>query len=247
MKYDLHFISYSIRKTSEMDKVHKHVSHELIYYTKGSGNIMIEDKSYEFSQDTIAIIPSGVYHNEKIYESTDIVFIGFKCDSLDIENRIYHDNQHHDVLNLLKQVKEEVTEQKKSYKEKINLLLELIFIEIERLQNTSNDNLKDFSYITGIIHENYNKHIDLKILAELSGYSYHHFRHLFKQKLGCSPVQYLIDQRINNAKILLVQSKNTISEIADKCGFSNEAQFSSMFKKFTGQTPSVFRKTKQYS
>jgi AraC family transcriptional regulator len=47
-----------------------------------------------------------------------------------------------------------------------------------------------------------------------------HFSHLFKQSLGTSPYQYLLQQRIELAKQLLKQTDRSIIEIALMCGFT---------------------------
>ena len=98
-------------------------------------------------------------------------------------------------------------------------------------------------YIYKYIDENFIQDIDIQTLAEMSGYSYDYFRHLFKEESGVSPKNYIIDKRINFAKKLLTESENTISEVAQKSGFSNGPQFTVIFKDRTGLSPMQFRKT----
>ena len=88
-------------------------------------------------------------------------------------------------------------------------------------------------------------HLDQEIrltnLAELIGMSQFHFSHLFKQSLGISPYQYLLQQRVERAKQLLRQTDRLIVEIALECGFSSHSHLSKQFRQLTGMTPKFFR------
>ncbi|WMT43439.1 helix-turn-helix transcriptional regulator [Paenibacillus sp. D2_2] len=67
----------------------------------------------------------------------------------------------------------------------------------------------------------------------------------FQKDLGDSPVNYLINRRIEGAKRLLADSDIPVHEIAARVGYSNDKYFSMLFKKVTGQTPSAFRDGKR--
>jgi AraC family transcriptional regulator len=61
--------------------------------------------------------------------------------------------------------------------------------------------------------------IKLADLAGLLNMSQFHFSHVFKQSMGIAPYQYLLQQRIERAKLLLKQTKRAIVEIALDCGY----------------------------
>ena len=65
--------------------------------------------------------------------------------------------------------------------------------------------------------------------------------HKFKKETGSSPKEYILNIRINAAKILLSNTGMTIRQVAACTGFQNEAYFSSYFKKKTGAAPSEWR------
>ncbi|MDJ0695944.1 MAG: AraC family transcriptional regulator [Mastigocoleus sp. MO_167.B18] len=93
-----------------------------------------------------------------------------------------------------------------------------------------------------------NSHIDREIkLAELAtmvDMSKYYFLRLFKQSMGVTPHQYLIQQRMEKAKQLLKQEKLSIVEVAAECGFSNQSHFAKVFNKNTGLTPRAYRKNR---
>lgn len=68
---------------------------------------------------------------------------------------------------------------------------------------------------------------------------------LFSEVEGTTIEKYIIHQKIERVKELLVYNELTLSEIADKMGYSNVAYLSGQFKKVTGLTPSHFRQVKE--
>lgn len=84
---------------------------------------------------------------------------------------------------------------------------------------------------------------DLKLadLAQLLEMSQFHFSRLFKQSLGLSPFQYLLQQRVERAKQLLKQTDHPIVDIAFECGFSSHSHLSKQFRQWTGMTPKAYR------
>lgn len=91
------------------------------------------------------------------------------------------------------------------------------------------------------IRENYPRHLTLKDMASAVGYSPNYFHHVFTTVMGKTPQQYLLEERIRQSKLLLVQSEKTLSEIAYECGFSSQSHFSMQFKKMTYSTPGQYR------
>ena len=90
-----------------------------------------------------------------------------------------------------------------------------------------------------------NEHLDenpsLAEIADELEMSQYYFCRLFKQSTGMTPHQYLIQQRVERAKLLLRQPGLTITEVAVKCGFTHQSHFAKYFRKITGFTPKQFR------
>jgi AraC family transcriptional regulator len=78
-------------------------------------------------------------------------------------------------------------------------------------------------------------------LSSKLNYEYTHLSSLFSEVEGRTIENYLIEQRIEKAKELIVYGQKTLSEIAFELDYSSAAHLSSQFKKVTGLTPSHFK------
>lgn len=65
--------------------------------------------------------------------------------------------------------------------------------------------------------------------------------HLFKDTTGMTPNDYLQRLRVERAKSALATTPQSVTDIALGCGFSSSQYFSTVFRKYTGSTPSEFR------
>lgn len=94
------------------------------------------------------------------------------------------------------------------------------------------------------IHENWTDNIDFEAIAAERNVSYEWFRKTFKEVLGTSPGQYLLNLKIEKTGQMLRETSLTISEIATRAGFESEFYFSRIFKKKTGYAPSEYRRSR---
>lgn len=65
---------------------------------------------------------------------------------------------------------------------------------------------------------------------------------LFDQHVGQSPISYVVSHKIETAKIRLLQSDVTVTQLALELGFSTSQHFATVFKRITGTTPTQFRR-----
>jgi AraC family transcriptional regulator len=91
--------------------------------------------------------------------------------------------------------------------------------------------------------------VDLKlnwsdILSDTLRYDYNYLSTLFSSVEGVTLEHYIINQKIERVKELLFYDELTLSEIADRLGYSSVAHLSGQFKKITGLTPSKLKKSR---
>lgn len=100
--------------------------------------------------------------------------------------------------------------------------------------------LKLAKTIQHYILEHYRTSIQIEQLAELIQRSPNYTTSLFKEVNGQSPIQYMHQLRIMEARNLIANSGMTISEISHYLGYYDTSYFFKMFKKFTSMSPSAF-------
>jgi len=83
-------------------------------------------------------------------------------------------------------------------------------------------------------------------IAEKIGRDYDYLSSLFSEVEGLTIEKYMILQRIERVKELLVYGELSLSEIAFKTGYSSLAHLSAQFKKITGLTPSHYREIRDH-
>lgn len=83
--------------------------------------------------------------------------------------------------------------------------------------------------------------IDMPSLAQQLHVSYSTFRHTFAEHTGMSPLQYLLELRMAQARNLLQETTLSVREVAEQTGFEDEHYFSRLFRKRVGEAPSQWR------
>ena len=96
----------------------------------------------------------------------------------------------------------------------------------------------------GYIDAHYPQKITLPQLAGDFGYTPNYISSAFKKHFGDSPIQYLNRVRLQKACELLVQSNDSVQEIAQKVGFSDANYFSRLFSRQYHLSPAAYRKKK---
>lgn len=246
MPAHLDFLFYGSRAKDTYMPMHQHHCYELVYYVEGTGLTRLDHTEYSYMKNTYAIIPPGMSHDETRVEDTHVIFIGFSLinhEFLPLEPGLFTDSPNSSILDLLLDMKAEMQTKTIYFTQKLNMRTSEIVIEHLRTVTTTGSNDKDDNllYIRTFMEENYNQKISIQELADMAGYSYHHFRHLFKKNLGISPFRFLLNKRLEKARNLLRHTELPITSIAMECGFSNNAQFCMIFKREFNETPRSFR------
>ena len=90
------------------------------------------------------------------------------------------------------------------------------------------------------INEHLHRDLRLIELAAMVQVSPYYFLRLFKQSMGLTPDQYILQRRIEKAKFLLQHSKLGIAEVAIRVGFCDQSHLTQYFKRIVGMTPKQF-------
>ena len=92
------------------------------------------------------------------------------------------------------------------------------------------------------IHKNYAYQITLNDLAQCLNMNAQYFCRLFKNAAGKTPMEYLKEYRLGQAKRLLLETGDSILEICMQVGFESPSYFIQQFRFLYGTTPREYRK-----
>lgn len=96
--------------------------------------------------------------------------------------------------------------------------------------------------VRAYIEEHLDRSLALEDLADIAGVSPNYFVSLFRQSMGMTPHRFVLQQRIARARELLTNLHLSLVTIAFRCGFADQSQFTTTFRRFVGVTPGQYRK-----
>lgn len=229
---------------------HSHNLWELVYYTEGSGQVVIGDVQHSFSANDFVIVPPGLVHRDWSDGNFSVIFSSFHSFQLPSKQDfpLFHDNENLLILDMMRQLQYVYLQQSADW----NMLA-------DALQNVISQYVHH--YTPPVTRDPVIEEIESRIVAKLSNADFNindalegfgrnkiYLRDLFTKENGISPLQFLTHRRIELAKQMLISSDSTnftIRYIARLCGFTDPYYFSRVFKKETGTSPKAWLEAAQ--
>ncbi len=115
--------------------------------------------------------------------------------------------------------------------------------QTKQLAKTASLSILQVKQLQDFIEDNLDQKISIVQLASLVHLSQFHFARAFKEAVGTTPHRYLVQRRIDRAKILLTVTRLSIQEIAIRVGYVNLSHFTAQFRKYVGATPAAYRQS----
>ncbi len=238
----------------------------LIYVIDGCIYVTEGDTDYEVNAGELLILKNGVHHfgKKKINKGTKWIFVHFRISADCNASPFYpdasplgaYDATAKSILTLPKFLdsvsarfeKElktfiEYTQSDDAYKkwfinQRLFLLLSSLAVSTQGFSN----NLTLSDRICRYLSDNIGVPFNSENIEKRFYLSYKYMAHLFKKEKGVTMQQYHNSVRMDEACRLLCSTLMSISEIADKLGFSDVLYFSRCFHNYTGKSPSAYRK-----
>lgn len=95
--------------------------------------------------------------------------------------------------------------------------------------------------VNSLMHNNIQEPLTADELAQLIGVSRRQLERWYKEYFNSSPARYYLQIRLDQAKLMLQQSKDSVADIAMATGFSSPAHFATCYRKAFGLSPSAVR------
>jgi len=96
--------------------------------------------------------------------------------------------------------------------------------------------------VLSFIEDQLAEDLSLDQIASVAGLSPSHLKTLFRQAMGVPVHQYVIQRRIEHARLLLTQNNLTMAEIAAATGFSHQSHLARHIRRATGVPPAIIRR-----
>jgi len=264
--YDLLYISKSKFENDWHSTAHFHPFTEIFFITDGKGNFQLDDKIVNVNKWDLIVINPNCLHTEKSSLSDiplEYIVLGVDNLLLNFPNSYsLTDNEKqiklYEIMNFTKdkdlildcfnKLINEIENKEFNYEIVCKSVLTLFITHIIRSTTSllfveeSQEKLNlECIKIKNYIDSHYSQNITLDYLSDLSYMNKFHLVHTFTKEIGISPINYVINKRIQEAKNLLATTNYSIRDISSIVGFSNSSYFSQMFKRLSGITPKNYR------
>ncbi len=233
--------------------------YQLIYIAAGKGYFYFDDDSPTIVNAGNMILYAPRETQKYIYYGIDqpniywIHFSGqnipelFRAHNIDTSTHVIPVGTNSNYAHYFEKIILELQLQKDFYEESAALFFTQLLIMMGRFDKAFSLNKEFFSFedidhATTYFHEHYRENINIESYATSKGFTISSFFRKFKQYTGMTPLQYLLDIRLSNAKILLETTDYSINEIASIIGYENALYFSRLFHKHIGVSPKEYRR-----
>lgn len=124
------------------------------------------------------------------------------------------------------------------------LLSQLLRHSSADMKTASHDKFRRFIPVLNYVQSNHSQKISVGKMASMVKMAPESFSRAFSKCFNTSPAEYVRRKKINLARIFLEDSDRKLGDIAEELGFTDAFHLSKTFKKFTGESPSEFRKSR---
>ncbi|MFH5184307.1 helix-turn-helix domain-containing protein [Paenibacillus sp. TAB 01] len=239
---------------NQLDVIQHHI---LVLVTQGKVRYYLNGQPLMVEEGELLLIPQGTSRmaengNEEPHQKYTVLFNYFYHSALN-ENEIpflANGRLLHSKIRNFEYMKQRFIHLYREYMEnkpfaeliRLGILQELLAIAGREAEaaDVSPIKLKLAKTIQQYILEHYRSQVQIEQLAEMIQRSPNYTISLFKEVNGQSPIQYMHQLRIMEARNLIVNPGMTISEISHYLGYYDTSYFFKMFKKFTSLSPTAF-------
>lgn len=256
--YQLQFTKNEMPKKITSEKTHS--SFRLIYITSGKTSIKIKGKTHSLNAGSVIYMPPFTHYRFlSALDEFSIINVFFSVDNFPLSGKLIYDFNKEDLQRINYSFSEEklndyIVDFKPELLTAFNFLTAksedettlfiqksaLLFIISTLIKKESSKTLVDS--VINYIKNNIDSDLSPDILAEKFSYHKNYLSSLIKKKTALSLNDYILNQKIERAKILILDGNLSLLEISNQLGFYDYSHFFKTFKNQTGISPSDFTK-----
>ena len=234
--------------------------YQLLYITDGNGVFTFGNskQSCFITEGKMFFLMPGVWHTYKPIENSgwNEYWIGFRGDIIQkiVEegfflNRapVFNIGLNERIIDLYMKAIEIANEERAGFQQALSgivmHIMGLMYYRDKTRDFEDEELINKINKAKVIMRESVFKNITGEDIAKNLNISYSGFRRVFKELNGTSPSKYMLELKLNEAKLLLSTTNQSVKEISYNLNFENPDYFPYFFKKRTGQTPGEYRNT----
>lgn len=251
--------------------LHFHYYLEIAYCIEGCGEFSSNNRLYQVEKGDVTIAAANILHTTRAKNSGEARCVNLYVDleellklfprgemrtNLNVINESLQDiywlrgENHSDIVWLVEEIVRLNREKEQNYKaQTIGLLYTLVFkiydMFAEKKGQTAMTGQLPIMPAIDYIYDHYMESIKVIDLARVCHFSESHFRKVFLEMKGMQPMEYLNSIRIREARNMLLNSKDTVRVIGEKCGYTSVTTFERNFRQRTGMLPSQWRESQK--
>lgn len=253
-------IEKSVRNNEwSMQDLHSHPHYEIYYLSKGERSFLLANALYKLQAPILIVIPPYAMHKTEggAFERYNINVAPSYLDPFQTEIlqkkslQIIRPNEtEKNELTRLFEEFSRLDKRQKHAKYIQKTLFSYIIFQLNKLDEpTIQPRASEKTIVPALVlkaidylNEHYAEKLTLDDLANAFFVSKGALIYNFKKYTNCSPIDFLLNVRINKAKELLLNTKKSIGEISELCGFSSSNYFGLIFKQKEDLSPANYRK-----
>ena len=236
-------------------------------YAVTSNNFLVLNEGTEYGSyirsntevESLAILFSSQYKNEvsKVFLQNNDQLINdpfhYSQHDLFFEEKLFPYNLSISrFINLIRELTKNFPENARSINEILYFLLEALILnnsetakEIDEINamkaSTKQEIYRRLNAVKDHIDSCFNEEITLNDLSKIALMSPFHLLRQFKKNYRITPHQYIMKQRLEQSKKIILNSEHSITDICFMIGFKDISSYSKLFKKSYGLSPTQFR------
>lgn len=226
----------------------------------GAGQFQINDRLFPVRAHQLVVVNPNVIHTEVSLEShpLECIVLGIEGVEFTISDTsegsfcVYTFDGNNDVLPCMRKILTEMQNRESNFQILCQAYMDIIVVQLMRNASVSAVPIhsrlpanRQCATVKRYIDHHYKENLTLDELAEKVSISKYHMAHAFKREYGVSPINYIIDCRIQEGKRLLAETDLAPSQIASILGFSSSSYFCKTFSNIEGTSPTEYRKANQ--
>lgn len=220
---------------------HEHQTYELVYYTRGKGQVKIGNELVDFEPGTLTLIAPRIPHSDYADGGFQNLHFNVKNPGLPVGRYlVLQDSENQDIYRVIRQMQVEYHLKRRNWEPLVDSFYDVLYQYLVSFSGGEVQNPYVDRIVRDMIVNLSNPDYNLRESIEALPFNAQYFRELFKKNTGLTPIHYLLAKRMEYAKTL-IRGRGIhgypFKEIALLCGYRDPYYFSRQFKLFTGLSP----------